>query len=921
MLAHAAAGQLVDLGEGPFNLAEMQAWGTERTVRAVVLRHLLVAEQWPVDAKGVRLRGVRISGRLDLEAALLRCPLSLDCCYLDSNKPACLNFVTASRIKVAGCHLAGLTGEMLTARQLDLSGSTLTGPLELSGADITGWLSFADVKLTGTDGDGNALIGDRLKAGSMFLNRVVTGAGAVRLGGADITGQLNCRGARLTGTDSAGNALFADGLKTDGSVFLNEAVTGAGAIRLTGAEINGQLNCRGAQLTGTDGDGNALLGDRLKVGGDVLLDEGFTAAGAVRLIAADIAGQLGCSGAQLTGHNDGYALFAHGMRTGGDLSLDEGFTAAGAVWLAGAVIGGQLSCRGAQLTGHDNDGNALRADQMKARGSVLLDKGFAAVGAVRLDHADIGDLLSCSGAQLTGHTDGYAVFADGMRTGGHVLLGRAFVSAGAVWLAGAIIGGQLSCRGAQLTGTDGDGNALLADRLKVGGDVFLDEGFTAAGAVRLTAAEITGRLGCRGAQLTGTDSDGNALLANAMKVSGSVHLGGGFTAAGTITLTGAVIGGVLGCNGAQLAGNTGGGALFADGIRVGGDVVLGRGFTAAGAVRLPGADIGGWLNCSGAKLTGHDNDGSTLRADGIKVSGSVFLDDGFTAAGAVRLPGADITGQLNCSGAKLTGHDNDGSTLRADGIKVSGSVFLADAFTAAGAVVLIGADITGQLNCSGAKLTGTDSSGYALRADGIKVSGGVFLDDGFTAAGAVVLPAAQITGQLSCRGAELAGRDSSGYALRADGMKVSGSVFLDAGLTAAGSISLRSARIDGSLDLGGNLDVAQDEIALYAPVVQIVGTLRWHPVAPVRGAVNLEGAAVGELDDAWTPVTTLANGFWPTEGRLRLNGFTYGRFGGDQQANVGQRLDWIRSSRPSHMSSSPPCIVTPGRTLRLARQP
>ena len=30
----------------------------------------------------------------------------------------------------------------------------------------------------------------------------------------------------------------------------------------------------------------------------------------------------------------------------------------------------------------------------------------------------------------------------------------------------------------------------------------------------------------------------------------------------------------------------------------------------------------------------------------MKVGGDVFLDDGFTAAGAVRLAGADITGQL-----------------------------------------------------------------------------------------------------------------------------------------------------------------------------------------------------------------------------------------------------------------------------------
>lgn len=68
MCASAAAGDWLDLGGGPFELAEMQAWPAERTIRARVLRHLLIEREWSADAQGVRLRGVRISGRLDFEA-------------------------------------------------------------------------------------------------------------------------------------------------------------------------------------------------------------------------------------------------------------------------------------------------------------------------------------------------------------------------------------------------------------------------------------------------------------------------------------------------------------------------------------------------------------------------------------------------------------------------------------------------------------------------------------------------------------------------------------------------------------------------------------------------------------------------------------------------------------------------------------
>jgi hypothetical protein len=102
MRAKAATGELLDRGGGPFDLAAMQKWGKERAVSAAVLRDLLVGGQCPVHAKGVRLRGVKISGLLDLEGATLRCPLSLDSCYLDAADPVCLNHATASRVALTG---------------------------------------------------------------------------------------------------------------------------------------------------------------------------------------------------------------------------------------------------------------------------------------------------------------------------------------------------------------------------------------------------------------------------------------------------------------------------------------------------------------------------------------------------------------------------------------------------------------------------------------------------------------------------------------------------------------------------------------------------------------------------------------------------------------------------------------------------
>ena len=435
MVAAAAGGELLDWGEGLFGLAEMRTWGQERTIRAAVLRHLLVAGQWPVQPKGVRLRGVRISGDLDLEAAALRCPLSLDCCYLDADIPACLDHAKAQRVTLTRCQLPGVTGEMLTASKLDLSGSTVSYPLRLTGAEIIGQLICCGAQLTGADSNGDSLVAEGMRVGSVVLTSGFTAAGAIRLTGAEITSQLDCSGAQLTGTDSYGYALHAERAKA-GSVVLTGGFTAAGAVRLTAMEITSQLNCSGARLTGTDSRGNALHADGIKAG-SVLLTSGFTAAGAVRLPGARVTSQLNCSGAQLTGTDgDGNTLVAEGMQAGGDVFFTAGFTAVGVVRLSGADITGQLGCRGAQLTGTDGDGNTLLADGMKVGEDVFLDGGFTAAGKVSLNSTHIGGSVLLAPAALAAD-DRVALDA-----------ARAQISGSLRWAPSAPVSGQVNLEGA-----------------------------------------------------------------------------------------------------------------------------------------------------------------------------------------------------------------------------------------------------------------------------------------------------------------------------------------------------------------------------------------------------------------------------------------------------------------------------------------
>jgi hypothetical protein len=88
--------------------------------------------------------------------------------------------------------------------------------------------------------------------------------------------------------------------------------------------------------------------------------------------------------------------------------------------------------------------------------------------------------------------------------------------------------------------------------------------------------------------------------------------------------------------------------------------------------------------------------GTSLDAAGVHVRGDVFLVDGFRAEGEVRLLGASITGDLNCRGG--TFHRPEGDALQAEGAQVGGGAFLDDGFRAEGTVRLVSARVGRLLN-------------------------------------------------------------------------------------------------------------------------------------------------------------------------------------------------------------------------------
>jgi hypothetical protein len=253
----------------------------------------------------------------------------------------------------------------------------------------------------------------------------------------------------------------ADRINIDGPLFLKGS-SFAKEIRLVGAKINGSLDCMGTELKAK---GNALSADRIKV-------EGFCNLGQPE-------DQIGSS---------------------------QRFKSQGTVRLLGANIKGDLSLGYAQLG--VADGRALWADNAEIGGNVWLNF-LESTGTISLPYAQIKGVLSCSGAKLRVKA-GDALFAEGSKIGGSVYLNAAlnkhsnqlenFESTGTIRIPGAQIKGVLSCSGAKLNGPVID--ALFADCVVVGANVYIDKGFESNGAIRLLGARIDGELGFIGAKTT-----------------------------------------------------------------------------------------------------------------------------------------------------------------------------------------------------------------------------------------------------------------------------------------------------------------------------------------------------------------------------------------------------------------------------------
>ena len=445
LVEHVGRGEWLDLAadDEAVDEAAMRSWGESRTCRATVIRDILRGRlAADPDPHGLRLRGARISGRLDLENLTTDVSLELTDCLLEEG-------ILARDARLASVGLAGCQLEHPAEPPLDADRLTCS-VLDLSRARVIG---HAD-------------------------------AGAVRLGGAHIGGSLDCTGASLR--NDSGPALIADGLQVGQEHVPARRVHRHRRRRgrcgpPARCPHRRQLDCDGAELRNDSGP--ALLADGLQVGQDMFLRGGFTATGS----GDDRRGppgrrphrrQLDCDGARLR-NDSGPALIADGLQVGQGMFLRGGFTATGAgddgaVRLPGAHIGGSLDCTGASL--RNDSGPALTADGLQVGQDMFLRRVHRHRQRRRWrgppDRRPHRRQLDCRGELR--NDSGPALAADGLQVDQDMYLRGGFTATGggddvAVDLTGARVGGTLSFDPARLEHAADPHRRLAVDGLTYAG--------------------------------------------------------------------------------------------------------------------------------------------------------------------------------------------------------------------------------------------------------------------------------------------------------------------------------------------------------------------------------------------------------------------------------------------------------------------
>lgn len=262
------------------------SWGPERTVRAEVLRALLIdGPAHDGEIAGLKLTGARITGQLDLTYGTVQHAVRLRSCHFEQ-----IPTLYGAELRVlvlSDSVLPGLTaGNLRVDGALRLSCSRITGPVRLQGAKISGAVFINGAHL-GSPAAPDTPDADIPEEAALQLNHADIGTdlwavglvahGQVRLNGATVGGQVNLDDAELHAP--GGTALHAETLSV-GTDLRAMRLRADGRVNLSGSRIPHQLNLAYSRLSHPEGQ--ALRASSCVIG-ELWLRDAAPIVGAVNL--------------------------------------------------------------------------------------------------------------------------------------------------------------------------------------------------------------------------------------------------------------------------------------------------------------------------------------------------------------------------------------------------------------------------------------------------------------------------------------------------------------------------------------------------------------------------------------------------------------------------------------------------------------
>lgn len=370
-----------------------------------------------------------------------------------------------------------------------------------------------------------------------------------------------------------------------------------------------------------------------------------------------------------------------------------------AINLTDAVVEGSLVLTRTRID--HPQARAIQADRLVITGALLAYR-MEADGEVRLPGMRVGGNVNFSGATLDNPAR-FALDCNGVHIGGSLLCeadtfgdaGRrqAFTARGVLHLPSARVDGDIVLRGADLhsakrgrTEMDGDPYldpwpSLVADRVRVDGNVELSDGLSATGTLRMLNARIGGTLRLARARIKVPRGEvepfyDRAVHLDGSEISGDIEATGLRVPSGQIRMNDVTVGGNVLVSRAHLL-HTGRDVVSARRIKVAGNLHLGQA-RVEGTLRLQGAETGGSIELDGAEVTGatvrlHSSfsvDLRTARA-GRDITLKSSHGRAFHAEAGVNMDGAVAARRVDLTGALLDSLPDhrialDASDVRAD---------------------------------------------------------------------------------------------------------------------------------------------------------------------------------------------------------------------------------------------------------------